>query len=173
MVTWLSCFPWATSRAPAHRSQGSSWGRILGNTFAGDKDGHSCVSGDLHRGDKIQNCWMEKNPNQINTKKSPNKTNSAQEEINPQIKGMCWQSGICWLLSDLVLWINDFFSVLLHLFQPLPSFILASLLCCSDWQKGNKLYPAGVFRRKYLFPRTWMLDLVSNSYSSQQFKTLK
>lgn len=132
VVTWLSCFPWATSRAPAHCSQGSSRGRILGNTFAGDKDGHSCVSGDLHRGDKIQNCWMEKNPNQINTKKSPNKTNSAQEEINPQIKGMCWQSGICWLLSDLVLWINDFFSVLLHLFQPLPSFIIASLLCCSD-----------------------------------------
>lgn len=46
-------------------------------------------------------------------------TNSAHEEINLWIKVMCWQSSICWLLSDaaeLVQWINDFFSILLHLF---------------------------------------------------------
>lgn len=61
-------------------------------------------------------------------------TNSAHEEINLWIKVMCWQSSICWLLSDaaeLVQWINDFFSILLHLFQPLPSFIITSLLCYS------------------------------------------
>lgn len=68
-------------------------------------------------------------------KKPPSKTNSAHEEINLWIKVVCWQSGICWLLSDtaeLVQWNNDFFSILSHLFQPLPSFIIASLLCCSD-----------------------------------------
>lgn len=108
-------------------------------------------------------------------KQNKSEINSAHEEINLWLKVMCWQSGICWLLSDtaeLGQWINDFFSILLHLSQPLPSFIIASLLCYSDWQKGNKLYPAGVFRRNYLFPRNWILDLVGNSYFSQQFMTL-
>lgn len=73
VVTLLSCFPWATDGAPAHHSQGRSRGRILGNTFAGDKDGHSRVSGAFHTEDKIQSCWMEKNRNQTNPKKPQTK----------------------------------------------------------------------------------------------------
>lgn len=69
VVTLLSCLPWATDGAPADQNQGRSSGRILGNPFAGDKEGHSCASGNLHRGDKIQSCWIEKSSNQTNFKK--------------------------------------------------------------------------------------------------------
>lgn len=75
----------------------------------------------------------------LEEKQNKSKINSAHEEINLWIKVMCWQSSICWLLSDtaeLGQWINDFFSILLHLSQPLPSFIIASLLCTQTDRRG-------------------------------------
>lgn len=90
------------------------------------------AAGEKQKQTKIQKRRKQNKSNQNPPK--PRQTNSAHEEINLWIKVMCWQSSICWLLSDaaeLVQWINDFFSILLHLFQPLPSFITTSLLCYS------------------------------------------
>lgn len=149
VVTLWGCCPWAAYGAAAERTgqkQGQTDRRYSCRTWRCWHHSQTKTCAAVRLQSTRWRSWRNKQKHTKHTKKEnpppkPSKSSSTQE-MNLWIKEMCWQPAVCWLLpgaAELMQWINDFFSILLHLFQPLPPFITASLLCYSGWQKGNKL----------------------------------